>query len=242
MHPMNDVAPATSVYERRRAEIVATVPKSYSPAVHLTVPTTIGVGIMVAAAVGLTQVRAVEWLTIPMTLLGGFALEWRAHKSILHKRLPPLGLLYERHELAHHVIYTDESMEMRNRRELFLILMPAYAIVLVFGMVVPIAWLLSAHVSANVARLMVATSMFFFLSYEWMHMAYHLPKATRLGRNRVVGVLRELHRRHHDPRLMKKWNFNVTVPVFDWIHGTVWSEEKERSREARRAARRAPAE
>jgi Fatty acid hydroxylase len=118
-----------------------------------------------------------------------------------------------------------------------LILMPPYAIVLLFLMVVPFAWVLATYASANSARLMVATSMFFFLTYEWLHMSYHLPKESFLGRNRVIRSLRELHRRHHDPRLMKRWNFNVTIPVFDWIHGTMWSEERERSREARRAAR-----
>jgi sterol desaturase/sphingolipid hydroxylase (fatty acid hydroxylase superfamily) len=64
--------------------------------------------------------------------------------------------------------------------------------------------------------------MFFFLSYEWTHLAYHLPDG-RLGRLSLVRHLRELHRRHHDPRLMKRWNFNITVPVFDVIRGTLWS-------------------
>jgi hypothetical protein len=232
-----DVPPASSLYERRRAEIVSTVPRWYSAGIHLAVPTAIGIAVMVVSLLGLAHVRPIESLTIPVALLGGFALEWRAHKSILHKRMPGLKLLYERHELAHHVIYTDESMEMRDRRELFLILMPAYAIVLVFLMVVPFAVALRAVAGENAARLMVATSMSFFLTYEWLHMAYHLPARSLIGRNRIIGALRELHRRHHDPRLMKKWNFNVTVPVFDWIHGTIWSEARERSREARRAAR-----
>mgnify|MGYP001552383893 CR=1 FL=1 len=109
--------------------------------------------------------------------------------------------------------------------------MPAYAIVLVFLMVVPFAGALAVLVSTNVARLMVATSMFFFLGYEWLHMSYHLPRTSFLGKNALVGALRELHRRHHDPRLMKRWNFNVNVPVFDWIHGTIWSPTRERSRE-----------
>jgi len=227
----------SDIYETRRTEIVGTVPRWYSAGIHLAVPTSIGLGVMIAAAIGLVHVRLVEWLTIPATLFAAFALEWRAHKSILHKRLPGLSLLYERHELAHHVIYTDEAMEMRDRRELFLILMPAYAIVLVFLMVVPFALLLRSVASENAARLMVATSMYFFLTYEWLHMAYHLPRTTRIGRNRVIGALRELHRRHHDPRLMRRWNFNVTVPVFDWIHGSIWSEAREKSRESRRATR-----
>lgn len=224
-------------YEKRRAEIVRQIPGWYSPAIHLSVPTLIGAGIIAASLVGLRRVQPMEWITPVLTLLGGFAVEWRAHKSMLHKRLPGLGLLYDRHELAHHVVYTHDSMQMRSKSELWLILMPAYAIVLVFFGVVPFALLVRALAGENAARMMVATSMLFFLSYEWLHMAYHLPANSLVGRNRVIRALREFHRRHHDPRLMRTWNFNVTLPLFDVIHGTSWSEERARAREAKREQR-----
>ena len=35
---------------------------------------------------------------------------------------------------------------------------------------------------------------------------------------------------------MKRWNFNVTFPLFDWIHGTNWSEEREERRSRERLA------
>jgi len=55
-------------------------------------------------------------------------------------------------------------------------------------------------------------------------------------------VLREHHRRHHHPALMQKWNFNVTVPLFDWVHRTLAPEEVvaravSRSRGAAKAAK-----
>jgi sterol desaturase/sphingolipid hydroxylase (fatty acid hydroxylase superfamily) len=64
--------------------------------------------------------------------------------------------------------------------------------------------------------------MLYVLSYEWLHLAYHLPQDTVLGRNPLVRVLARHHARHHDPRLMQKWNFNVTVPLWDWVRGTIW--------------------
>ena len=51
----------------------------------------------------------------------------------------------------------------------------------------------------------------------------HLPPESFVGRRRLVRVLREHHARHHHPRLMQRWNFNVTVPLFDWLHGTIVS-------------------
>jgi hypothetical protein len=128
-------------------------------------------------------------------------------------------------------------MSLRSSRELWLILMPAYAIVLVFAMVLPFAFAAARLASPNAALLFVATSMVFFLAYEWLHMAYHLPPGSAVYRIPLLRRLRELHRRHHDPRLMKRWNFNVTIPVFDVLHGTLWSPAREAERDARRRRR-----
>jgi sterol desaturase/sphingolipid hydroxylase (fatty acid hydroxylase superfamily) len=119
--------------------------------------------------------------------------------------------------------------------------MPAYAIVLVFMMVAPIAALVAWLASTNAAMFVLMASMAFFLSYEWLHMSYHLPKTTFIGQSKIIGRLREFHRRHHEPRLMKRWNFNVTVPVFDVIHRTVWTKEREAERDAKRRSRRGEA-
>jgi hypothetical protein len=227
----------SEMHERRRAAIMATIPQRYSAAVHLAIPTTLGCAALIGAVLLLKDLRLVELWTIPITLLGGFGLEWRVHKDVLHRRVPGLSLLYERHELAHHVTYTYDDLAMRDRRELWLILMPAYAIVIAFAMTSILAIAVAALFGRNAALLMVATSMVFFLSYEWLHMAYHLPIESWIGRRSVIRTLRELHRRHHDPRLMKRWNFNVTVPLFDYIHRTAWSPERELVRDRRRDER-----
>lgn len=222
----------------RRAAVVAHIPDWYNPALHLAIPTILGLGLMIAALSRIEQLRPHELFTLPVTVFAAFGFEWRAHKFILHKRRPLLGLLYERHEKLHHVIYTYEHMTIGRFRELWLVLMPAYAIVLVFLMVVPLALLVAKLFGLNSALLMVTASMAFFLSYEWLHMAYHLPEDSFIGRRSLIRRLRELHRRHHDPRLMKQWNFNVTLPVFDWILGTLWSPEKEAERARTRAQKK----
>jgi hypothetical protein len=220
--------------ERRRAEIVAQIPSSYRHLPHLLVPSLLGLSVIALAASQLSALRPAQLLAIPLTLLASFAFEWRVHKSVLHQRMPLLGELYERHELAHHVIYQHDDMALRSPREMRLILMPTYAIVIVFLLDVPIALALGRWVSPNVGLFVLATAMSFFLSYEWLHLAYHLPEDSFIGRLSLVRRLRELHRRHHDPSLMKRWNFNVTLPLFDWVHGTVWSPERAERRRAQR--------
>lgn len=226
----------------RRASIVATIPAGYSPTLHVLIPALMG-GLTFAAALyrlRLDTIRAADLLTVPLTLLGSFGFEWRAHKDILHRRMPLLGLIYERHELCHHVIFTNDDMAMRSRGEMWLILMPPYAIVLVFlALVLPFAAGMEALLGTNPAMLLVATSMLFFLSYEWLHLAYHLPPEHPISRLGIIARLREHHRRHHDPRLMKRYNFNVTVPLFDWFHRTIWSPEREALDRAKRMAAKA---
>lgn len=228
------------IRDEKRAAIVAQIPAGYSPTFHFVFPGLLGLSVLAGSLLGIEALRPIELLAVPITLLAGFGFEWRAHKDILHKRMPLLGVLYEQHELSHHVIYTDRDMAMKGPREMWLILMPPYAIVLVFlTLVLPLAVGLTYTLGTNVAMLVTATSMVFFLSYEWLHLAYHLPPEHPIARLGLVARLREHHRRHHEPRLMKRWNFNVTVPLFDWLHGTTWSPEREARRRERRASQQA---
>ena len=232
-----------TVHERHRRAIVERVPGWYRPLPHLALPSLVGLAALVFAVTQIHALRAIELLTIPVTVLVAFGFEWRVHKSVLHRRVPGLGVIYDRHELQHHVVFTSEDMPFRRPQELQLILMPAYAVLLIALINAPLAYLASRFVAPNVGYIYLVTSMGFFLTYEWMHLAYHLPPSHPVGRIPLVARLREHHRRHHDPRLMRAWNFNVTVPVFDVVHGTTWTEEREAERAARRGSRgRSPAQ
>jgi sterol desaturase/sphingolipid hydroxylase (fatty acid hydroxylase superfamily) len=85
----------------------------------------------------------------------------------------------------------------------------------------PIAFALALLLTHNCGWIALATSGVYVVTYELTHLAYHMPEDSWVGRLPLVAVLREHHRRHHHPALMQKWNFNVTVPLFDWIHGTL---------------------
>ncbi|WP_433931715.1 sterol desaturase family protein [Sorangium cellulosum] len=217
---VNEPAPPRA---RRRARAAARIPRGYRPALHLAAPTALGVAVL-AAAVGLVDaVETVELLAIPATLLLAFAFEWWAHRYVLHRRAPLLGALRERHEREHHLAFTADDMALRSARELWLVLMPPYSALLVLALLLPLAAAAGLVFSRDAALLGLATAMAFFVSYEWLHLAYHLPEGSPVYRIPGLARLREHHRRHHDPRLMKRWNFNVTVPLFDLVRGTRWS-------------------
>lgn len=230
---------AGPIHERHRAQITARIPPWYNHKIHLVTPTLLGTAVLIFACSRIHGLRPADLLAIPATLLLGFGFEWRVHKWVLHKRVPGLGVLYDRHELQHHVVYTYDDMAMRSPRELWLILMPSYAVVLVALINAPLTFIVAKLFSTNVGFVYLATSMIFFLGYEWLHLSYHLPKTSFIGKSPIIARLRELHRRHHDPRLMKQWNFNVTFPLFDWIYRTNWSPEREREVVEKRERKRA---
>jgi hypothetical protein len=204
--------------EALRAAQLAAIPKSYSP--------------FVACVFLVRDVKAWEWLTLPLTWMMANAAEWRMHKDWLHKRTPPFHALYDRHTPVHHMIYVHGDMEIKDWRELKMVLIPAWAGLALFFGVLPLAAALYYFVSPNVAYLFEATCVFYVGSYELLHMSYHLPKSSRVGRNPLIRALSKHHSIHHDPRMMQKWNMNVTVPLWDVVRRTKVNEDALPAREA----------
>jgi hypothetical protein len=217
-------AETTQPSDRRdalRAKAVAEMPWWYNPWAHLAFPSAVGLGMIALALSLLEDVRPVELLTVPVVLVLVNFNEWFVHRNVLHRRLWPLEVLFWRHTPEHHVIYVRDDMAMRTTQEFRLVLIPSYGILAIFVTTLPVTFALATLVSWNVAALWVATSMGYVVAYEWLHLSYHLPADSRIGRSRAIGLLRRHHAWHHTPELMQTWNFNVTVPLADWVLGTI---------------------
>jgi hypothetical protein len=210
----------SSVRERVRAELLAAIPSHYSPWLHLGLTSGLGLGVIALALTALHRPSWHEALAVPAMVLLSNASEWFAHRDVLHRRRWFAPVLYDRHTPQHHVVYGYDDMAIRSWRELRLVLIPAYGIAALVALVAPLALLVGLLLGPNVGWLVLLTAAAYVLAYEWSHLAYHLPPESLLGRRWLVRVLREHHRRHHHPRLMTRWNFNVTVPLFDWLQGT----------------------
>lgn len=213
---------------RVRDDALAEIPDWYSPLAHLLFPSAVGIACIVLAIMELRDLKPIQLLTIPIVYLISNAVEWRAHKSLLHKRTRPLEILYDRHTPQHHMIFITEDMAMRSRREFRLVLIPFYGVLSILAVTVPIAVVLTIAGQRNLGALFVVTTTFYVLSYEWLHLAYHMPPTSFVGRLPGLSMLRKHHATHHDPELMQKWNFNVTVPFWDWVRGTTYVEKPKR--------------
>lgn len=208
--------------EAMRAELLARTPRWYSPWFHLGFPAAVGLGLIVGAALLVRELEPWQLAAIPALYVVSNAAEWRIHRDVLHRRTPGLAVLYDRQTPEHHVVYVTYDMAMRSTREFRLVLIPAYGILVIFLVNLPAAALLWWLGQRNLACLFIATNLGYVLTYEWLHLAYHAPATTWIGRLGVIRRLRRHHAIHHEPRLMQRWNFNVTVPLWDWVRGTIY--------------------
>jgi hypothetical protein len=205
-----------------RADLLSRIPRWYSPWLHFAFPAIAGIAIAGFALSRITDLRAWQLALVPVFLVAGNAIEWHAHRGILHKRTRFLEQLYIRHTPQHHGVYVSDDMFIREWRELKLILLPAWGVLAILVASSPVAIALALVRQPNLAALWVASVVAYVLSYEWLHLAYHLPAEGMVGRLRVTRWLRQHHQRHHAPQLMQRWNFNVTLPIWDHVRGTVW--------------------
>jgi hypothetical protein len=205
---------------RFRASLMAKVPTWYRPSMHLSITAAI---CLIEACVALAMIRdlrGAELLLIPPALVFLNAFEWFFHRTLMHRRKPWTGI-YRRHTLEHHRIYRWGDMGVRQRRELFYVLMPtstiaAFAVLSWVFALVP--WLI---LGGNAFWLFLLCEALYVLAYELTHLAYHAPDGHWVKRSGIVRALAEHHSRHHEPKLMQKWNFNITLPLADLIFRTM---------------------
>ncbi|HWN66276.1 MAG TPA: sterol desaturase family protein [Haliangium sp.] len=167
------------------------------------------------------ELRVIELVTVPAAFLFANLAEYLGHRGPMHHRRRGLGLIHRRHTLQHHRFYTREAMLCESTRDFQMILFPPVMLLFFLGGVAtPVALLLYWLSTANVALLFTATAMGYFLTYEVLHLGYHLGDRSWLGRLPFMAHLRRHHMLHHDPALMTVCNFNITFPICDRIFGT----------------------
>jgi hypothetical protein len=211
--------------EDLRAKLIARIPRWYSPLAHQFVPSLIGLGLVAAALCLLRDLQLWQLAVVPAAFVLINAGEWRIHRDLLHKRKAPFQVLYDRHTPEHHMVFLTDDMAMRSKQEYRLVLIPAFGILASFaGALIPAA-ILALCGQRNLGALFGATAMLYAIGYEQLHLAFHFPAGSFIGRLRLIGFLRRHHAVHHHPERMQRWNFNVVLPIWDYVRGTVYRSE-----------------
>jgi hypothetical protein len=209
-------ATATAFRQIPRAE---NIPAGYSPGWH--VARTLALAIVIGTLGGYLarSARLVDWLFVPGFLVVANLIEYAFHRGPMHHPRPP-RILYHNHTLIHHRAFLHEHMQIDDFRELSLIMMPWYTMLLLFILASPIALAAAAVRGPGVAGIFFLMAASYFVLYETLHSLYHMPPAVlrrlHLG-GRVFSALQAHHRRHHHLDRMTFVNFNVTFPLWDWL-------------------------
>ncbi len=216
---MSPVPPGVAAFRARyRAEVL---PRWYNGWAHFAVTSAGALSVIGASVAQLEAVSALELVTVPATFLFANAGEYFGHRGPMHHPSKRLGILYRRHGQQHHRFFTADAMEGESARDFHMVLFPPVMLLFFLGaLAAPVGALLFLVASSNVAWLFVATALAYFLTYEWLHFAYHLPEDGLVARLPGMAVLRRLHTAHHDPTLMQRYNFNITFPICDALFGT----------------------
>lgn len=199
--------------------------RSYSGMAHLCFTT---FACLAAIAFCLSRLQAAgpwEWLAVPVTFVIANLIEYAGHRGPMHHKRRGLGLIFKRHTGHHHAFFSSDHMALEDRRDYKAVLFPPILLLFFFGgFALPIGALLALTTTSNIAWLFAATSVAYFLNYEWLHLAYHSRENSRVSRLPGIARLRRLHQTHHDPSLMLKYNFNITYPIADRLFGTYYRE------------------
>jgi hypothetical protein len=201
------------------ARIAAGIPAGYRPLRHFAGLLALAALFMAAAAALLRGVRPLEWLMVPAALVFANGFEWVVHRGPLHHPFPP-RIAYNRHTLTHHAAFSAGDMAVRSWRELRIVLFPLYALPALQVLIAPVVALLWWALGRNAAALFLLAATFYYVLYEVLHLAYHLPEGHAVARWTLVRRLKAHHQAHHDPALMTAGNYNVSLPLFDWLLGT----------------------
>ena len=198
----------------------------YSGLAHLGFTTIACLAGIVFCLSRLEAVATWEWLTVPVTFVIANFIEYTGHRGPMHRRRKGLGLVFKRHTGQHHAFFSSNRMAIEHRQDYQAVLFPPILLLFFFGgFALPIGALLALTTTANIAWLFAATSVAYFLNYEWLHLAYHSRENSRVSRLPGIARLRRLHQAHHDPALMLKYNFNITYPIADRLFGTYYRKD-----------------
>ena len=203
-----------------RERVIASAPRWYSPYAHLALTSLLGIAPIALGLALIEDLRPWQLAAGAGVLVLASIVEWLAHRYVLHRRLPFLGVLYDEHTPEHHAIFLTDDMAIRDLSEARLVLIPSSGIAAILAVLSPLPLALYFAGQPNLAGIVVIVGAAYVLAYEWIHLAAHLPDSA-LTTLAPVRFLRRHHALHHHPTRMMRKNFNVALPLVDALAGTL---------------------
>ncbi len=210
--------------EAFRSRYRAAIHPLYNPWLHGAFVLLFGILAIAAFWHTVQSLTWLEWLTVPLSLLLFNFGVYMVHRHLGHHKKTFAKMFYARHAGDHHSFFVPGHMTYDSARDWRVILFPAWLIVIhTLVITLPLWWLL-AQVNANVAGLFAGCMVLGYLLYEVFHACEHLPPQNPLTRLPWIRQMRRLHELHHRRERMQERNFNIVLPLMDYLFGTLYRE------------------
>ena len=194
----------------------------YNGWVHVAIIFGIGFSAIWIFVSSLQNVQPLEWLIVPVVVLGTNFFEWFLHRYIMHRpwSFAPFKAIYTRHMLMHHQFFTDTEVRFAGPHDFRVTFFPPYTLATFLCMSVPIALVAGWLFTPNVGWLLITCTTAMYLTYEFMHACCHIGENWFVRYMPCVNTLRRHHKAHHNQSIMMERNMNLTFPIMDWLFGT----------------------
>lgn len=146
--------------------------------------------------------------------------EWTLHRFVMHRPVGKFDYPFQAHAVVHHGIYkADHTYHDQDEGHKHLIPMAWWnGPVLLVLCAIPflVASWLTGHWGLLVGGVLACAA--YYGTYEYLHYCMHLPRRRNVERSGIFFRLNGHHLLHH--RYMHK-NFNVVLPLADFLMGTL---------------------
>lgn len=175
----------------------------------------------------LERLKFAELLIVPGMFIIGNLTVYLIHRYPLHRVWKLIPYAYKAHTQWHHHFFTDEFLTFDSRRDWHIVFFPPIVVgsFLLFY-VVPAYFLLPLVLPLNIAMLIVGLGCLYFLLYEIVHYASHLPEQHPWLQVSLLKKMRQHHKLHHNKTLMTHYNFNIVFPLCDALFGTSYNNRR----------------
>ena len=173
------------------------------------------------------------WVAAVAAIILSDFMEYVLHRWPMHRRRRLTRAFFRHHTIAHHRYFTYETMGLQSFGEASFVVSSPPVLVASMAFLGGITALMCAMLGAHAGLFAGAVLGLFGVAKQILHLAFHLPdKWMRYPvlRSRIFQALKEHHAIHHDPRLMRRWNFSIGTPLFDALFGTLtWERSEQKS-------------
>ena len=203
-----------------RAMYRAQIAPAYHGLIHVALIYLIGGSALWYAAQHIHAATPAEIAVIPIVVVLANIFEWFLHAKVMHRPIPGLMGIYNRHTLAHHQFFTHEAPYHDTTRDYRIVFFPPYALIAFLVMASAGGAIVAEIWSANAGWFVVCTAAGMYMNYEFFHWCCHVQDDRILRHVPFVNTIRRHHIAHHNTAIMMNRNMNLTYPFADWLFGT----------------------